>query len=167
MIIRRAQLADIPAITEIYNEAILTTTATFDTDPKTEEQQRAWFEAHGDRYPVIVAELEDSVVGWASLGPWSDRLAYRETAESSFYVKSEHRGHGVGRKLKLAILEEARRAGFHTVLARVAEGSDASLHLNEACGFEHVGVMKEVGLKFGRRLDVHLMQKIVGAGSDG
>ena len=117
------------------------------------------------RYPIIVAELDGHVVGWASLGPWSDRPAYRETAESSFYVHPEHRGLGIGRKLKSAILEEARLAGLHVVLARVAEGNAASLHLNEAFGFEHVGIMKEVGIKFGRRLDVHLMQKIVGPGS--
>lgn len=81
--------------------------------------------------------------------------------ETSFYVKEEHRGQGIGRQLKEAVIEEARRSGFHTLLARVAEGSEASLHLNQACGFQHVGTIKEVGRKFGRLLDVHLLQLMV------
>jgi phosphinothricin acetyltransferase len=111
---------------------------------------------------VLVAEREGRVVGWASLSAWSDRCAYRDTAESSFYVEDRYRGQGVGRKLKLAIVEAAERAGLHVILARIAEGNIASVHLNEECGFEHVGVMKEVGFKFGRRLSVRLMQKVLG-----
>lgn len=156
--IRQAALNDAPAITEIYNEAILTTTATFDTETKTVEERTRWLEGHGERHPVLVAEVDGKVVGWASLTPWSDRLAYRDTAETSFYVHSTHRGKGIGRQLKQAIIEEARRIKFHTLIARVAEGSHESLHLNEAFGFEHVGMLKEVGLKFGKRLGVHIMQ---------
>jgi phosphinothricin acetyltransferase len=76
-------------------------------------------------------------------------------------VKSEFRGRGIGRKLKQATIEEARRLEFHTLIARVAEGSEASLHLNESFGFFHVGTMKEVGRKFGRLLDVHILQKML------
>jgi L-amino acid N-acyltransferase YncA len=100
----------------------------------------------------------DRVVGWTSLSRFSDRSAYDETAETSFYVKSSLRGRGIGRALKAAIISEARRNGFHSLLARVAEGSDASRHLNETFGFVAVGTLKEVGRKFGRRLDVHVMQ---------
>lgn len=157
-VVRLATLDDAPAITEIYNEAILTTTATFDTETKTVEERTRWLEGHGERHPVLVAEVDGKVVGWASLTPWSDRLAYRDTAETSFYVHSTHRGKGIGRQLKQAIIEEARRIKFHTLIARVAEGSNESLHLNEAFGFEHVGMLKEVGLKFGKRLGVHIMQ---------
>jgi L-amino acid N-acyltransferase YncA len=156
--IRRADESDVDEITEIYNEAILTTTATFDVEPKTRADQLEWFRSHGERYPVIVAVVGGLVVGWASLSRYSERSAYDETAETSFYVKSEFRGRGVGRQLKAAIIAEARRLRFHTLLARVAEGSEESLHLNESFGFVHAGTLKEVGCKFGRRLDVHVLQ---------
>jgi len=161
LVIRRALPADLDAITEIYNEAIATTTATFDTEPKSSSERVTWFQAHGDRHPVLVADLSGKVVGWACLSPWSDRRAYADTAETSFYVKSEHRGQGVGRQLKAAVIDEARKLGFHTLIARVAEGSRESIHLNESFGFRHVGTLKEVGRKFGRLLDVHILQKML------
>lgn len=162
VVIRRAEIADLGAITEIYNEAILTTTATFDTEPKSIEERLEWFQTHGERHPVLVAAIDGKVVGWSSLSKWSDRRAYDETAETSFYVKSEYRGQGIGRQLKGAIIAEAQRLGYHSLIVRVAEGSVESLHLNERFGFVHVGVLKEVGQKFGRRLDVHIMQKMLG-----
>lgn len=161
ILIRRAELTDLPEVTEIYNEAILTTTATFDTEPKTADERLDWFRRHDERHPVVVAILDGQVIGWASLGKWSDRRAYDDTAETSFYVKSEFRGRGIGRRLKEAIIAEARRLRFHTLVARVAEGSEASLHLNESCGFVRVGTLREVGRKFGRLLDVHILQKIL------
>ena len=159
--IRLATLADLDAITEIYNEAILTTTATFDLEPKTREDRLQWFQAHGERHPILVAELDGQVVGWTCLHPWSPRAAYKDTAETSFYVKAEHRGQGIGRQLKQAIIEEATRLGFRTLIAGVAEGSDASLHLNESFGFEVVGTFKDVGEKFGKLLDVTYLQKFL------
>jgi L-amino acid N-acyltransferase len=162
IIIRPAELSDLDAITEIYNDAILTTTATFDTEPKTGSEQIAWFQDHDARHPVLVAVLDGKVAGWASLSKWSGRCAYANTAETSFYVKAEHRGQGIGRKLKAAIIEEARQLKFHTLIARVAQGSKESLHLNESFGFVHVGTLKEVGRKFNKLLDVHIFQKMLG-----
>jgi phosphinothricin acetyltransferase len=159
--IRRAELADVEAITAIYNEAILTTTATFDVDPKSVAERTEWFQTHDERHPVLVAVVAGKVVGWSSLSKWSTRCAYDDTAETSFYVNSEHRGRGIGRKLKLATIEEARRLQFHTLIARVAEGSQESLHLNESTGFVHVGLLKEVGRKFGKLLGVHILQKML------
>lgn len=147
-------------MTAIYNDAILHTSATLDTQPKTEAEQRAWFEAHDARHPVLVAVLDGAVVGWTSLSRWSDRCAYSETAEVSTYVAEACRGQGIGRQLTAAIDAEARRVGLHTVLARIVQGNEVSLRLSQTFGFEPIGVMKEVGLKFGRRLDVHLMQKV-------
>jgi phosphinothricin acetyltransferase len=161
ILIRSAELSDLDAITDIYNEAILTTTATFDTDPKTSSERLEWFTSHGGRHPILVAVREGKVVGWASLSRWSERSAYDDTAETSFYVKAEHRGQGIGRKLKQAIIDEARRLRFHTLIARVAGESNESLHLNESFGFVHIGTMKEVGRKFGRLLDVHILQKML------
>lgn len=159
--IRRARLADAPAITDIYNEAILTTTATFDTEPKSVEERTQWLQSHDDRHPVLVAVVDGNVVGWASLTPWSPRRAYDDTAETSFYVHSAHRRSGIGRQLKDALIEEARRLRYHSLIARIAEGSNESLRLNASAGFVRVGTLKEVGRKFGRLLDVHIMQKML------
>lgn len=158
VVIRRAGRGDVPAITDIYNEAIRSTTATFDTETKSIDDRMAWFDSHGEKHPVLVAERDGRVVGWASLSRWSDRCAYDDTAETSFYVAPEFRGRGIGRALKAATIAEARRLGFHTLIARVAEGSDASLHLNREAGFELVGTLRQVGMKLGRRLDVHILQ---------
>jgi len=159
--IRRAQLADAAAIADIYNEAILTTTATFDTETKSVEERVRWLQAHDERHPVLVADVDGRVVGWTSLSSWSDRCAYADTAETSFYVLSTFRGRGIGRRLKEAIIAEARSLRFHTLIARVAEESRESIHLNEKAGFVHVGTLKEVGRKFGRLLGVHIMQKML------
>lgn len=161
IVIRPADLADLEAITEIYNGAILRTTATFDIEPKSLEDRRAWFESHGPRHPILVAIVDDRVVGWASLNPWSPRPAYNDTAETAFYVHEDYRGRGVGRQLKESIIEEGHRLGYHTLIAQVAEESFESLHLNEAFGFVLVGTLKEVGKKFGRVLDVHILQKML------
>jgi phosphinothricin acetyltransferase len=159
--IRAACEGDLDAIGAIYNEAVLTTTATFDIEPRTPEEQRAWFDSRGPRHPILVAEVGGEVVGWACLSRWSDRPAYDDTTETSFYVAASHRGQGIGRALKESLIVEARRLGFHTLIARVAAGSDASLHLNMSLGFELVGTLREVGLKFGRRLDVHILQLVL------
>ena len=159
--IRPAQLSDLDAITEIYNEAIRTGTATFDIESKTPAEQLRWFDSHGPKHPILVADFEGTVVGWACLSPWSERAAYSAAVETSFYVKEEHRGQGVGRALKQAIVEAGRQQGHHALIALVTEGSDESIHLNESLGFVRIGTLKEVGRKFGRLLDVHIYQKLL------
>lgn len=161
MNIRRAQTEDLPAITEIYNEAVLHTTATFDTVLRTLEQQGQWFAQHGDSYPVLVAEKDGEVVGWSSLNRYSDRMAYARTAELSLYIRSDRRGQGIGKTLLGRTLEEGRAAGLHTVLSRITGGNDSSIHLHRVYGFETVGTMREVGVKFGQLLDVVIMQKML------
>lgn len=150
-----------PDIASIYNEAILHTVATFDTEPKTIEEMLTWFKKHDHKHPLIVAEQKGQIVGWASLSEWSDRCAYSETAEISLYVRREHQGSGIGRKLLEEIMPEAQKMGLHTVIARIAEGNERSINLFKSEKFENIGVMKEVGKKFGKRLDVFLMQKIL------
>ena len=156
--IRPANLSDLPSITEIYNEAIINTTATFDTEIKSHEEQIIWFEKHGPSFPVLVAEYENKVVGWASLSRWSDRCAYDSTAEVSFYVSPDFQGRGIGRQLLEIITLEGKKAGLHSILSRISEGSMASIHLHESLNYRHVGVLKEVGRKFGKLLDVYMMQ---------
>jgi len=160
LVVRRAALKDLAGITEIYNEAILKTVATFDTNPKTVDEQKPWFESHDSKHPILVAEQDGKIVGWASLSKWSDRCAYSDTAEISVYMKEEHQGKGMGKKLMQEILDQGQKGGLHTVIARITESNKASVRLHEAFGFEHIGTMKEVGIKFGKLFDVHIMQKI-------
>ena len=157
---RIARSEDLNSITEIYNEAVSHTTATFDTTPKNPDEQEAWFAHHNEKYPVVVADSGGRIVGWASLSQWSDRCAYSDTAEISLYVRADQRGKGIGKKLMDAVLAEGQKGGLHTVIARIVEGNEMSVHIHQAFGFESVGVMKEVGRKFGKLLDVHMMQKI-------
>jgi phosphinothricin acetyltransferase len=157
---RKATIEDLKDITDIYNEAIQKTVATFDTEPKTLEQQKVWFNEHGKNNPIIVAELNGIIVGWAALSKYSTRCAYSNTAEISLYVKLEYQGKGVGRKLMDEIIKKGEKTNIHVVLARITEGNEISIHLHKSVGFENIGTMKEVGNKFGKLLDVHLMQKI-------
>ena len=156
--LRAAELCDAAAIADIYNEAIRTTTATFDTEPKSATDRESWLASHDERHPVCGADVGGKVVGGAAITAWSDRPAYNETGETSFYVAEAFRGQGIGRALKSHLIAAARRLGYYTLLARMAEGSEASIHINKSFGFRHIGTMKDVGFKFGRRLDVLLMQ---------
>jgi len=160
--IRLANGTDAAAIAEIYNEAVATTTATFDVEPKSAEDRAAWLATHDRRHPVFVAEFEAGVVGWACLSAWSDRAAYSGTGEITYYVLSTHRGRGIGRRLQDALIDHAGKHAFHTLIARITAGNEASVRLCESAGFEHVGTMKEVGHKFGNLLDVHVLQKMLG-----
>jgi len=158
--IRRATINDLDTITDIYNEAILKTVATFDTEIKTSKEQKKWFKNHGSKNPILVADEDGAIVGFASLSKYSDRCAYSDTAEISLYVKKEHQGKGIGKKLMESIIREGENVGLHAIISRITEGNEKSIYLHKSVGFYHIGTLKEVGLKFGKRLDVHLMQKI-------
>ena len=158
--IKQATLADLGQITEIYNDAIQKTTATFDTELKTLEEQEKWFANHDASHPVLIAEQDGLIVAWASLSQWSDRCAYSATAEISLYVKEEYRGKGIGKQLMKAIIQEGKTAGLHTVMARIAGSNKISADLCKSFGFQYIGTMREIGKKFGKLLDVHLMQLI-------
>jgi phosphinothricin acetyltransferase len=166
--LRPAAIDDLPVITRIYNDAILNTVSTFDIEIKSDEEMRLWFERHGERYPLIICSFEGEVVGYASLNEYSPKKAYAGTAEVSVYVDSDSRGRGYGRTLLGAIIEAAADAGIHSLVARITEGNDISIHLFESFDFDHVGRLREVGKKFGRLLNVDLYQRIVeGIGREG
>ena len=158
--IRSATEQDQQAILDIYNEAVLNTTATFDTEPRSLESQHEWFRKHKKNHPVFVAEKNNAVVGWASLSPWSDRCAYDTTVEVSVYVDKNFRGQGIGYTLLEMVTQEGNKLKNHTVISRITQGNGVSIHLHEKLGYRHVGIMKEVGFKFGNFLDVHMMQLI-------
>lgn len=159
--IRKATAQDVPAITHIYNDAVLHTNATFDTEPKTEANRLEWLLQHGDTHPVIVADLQGEVLGWASVNRWSDRAAYDGTAEVSVYIHPQYKGKGLGSLLLPALVEAAKQAKLHYLLARITQGNDTSIRLHERNGFNTVGVMHEVGFKFGKFLDVTIMERIL------
>ncbi|HVB05993.1 MAG TPA: GNAT family N-acetyltransferase [Acidimicrobiales bacterium] len=161
MQLRLAEERDAEAIRQIYNVEVLTSTVTFDLVARDEKEQRAWMAAHSGVYPVVVAEVDGEIAGFACLSPYRPRPAYSTSAEDSVYVAAPHRGAGVGKALLARIVELAGTHGFHSVMARVVGDHEASIALHRACGFELVGVEREIGRKFGHWLDVALMQLLV------
>ena len=159
--IRKATINDLEAITVIYNDAIINTMATFDTQPKNLEEQKVWFDRHDSKRPILIAEMDGDVVGWASLSEWADRCAYSDAAELSIYIRKENRGKGIGKNLLEVTLQEGKKVGLHTIIARIEKRNEVMIHVLEKYGFVRIGVMREVGRKFGKLLDVVLMQIIL------
>jgi phosphinothricin acetyltransferase len=157
--VRDAQHKDLLQILNIYNAFVVSSDATFDLEPLTLEQRLEWFRQHHPQtYPILVATEEDRVVGYACLSPFRDKPAYRKSVEVSVYVDSDYHGRGIGKTLLEAILKRAAEIGYHTVIAGITGGNEASIRLHEKFGFQHVGRFREVGFKFGRWCDVHFYQ---------
>ena len=161
--IRTARPEDLPALTEIYNYEVLHGVATFDLHPRTLEERRVWLEAHNvDNHPLLTAELEGTVAGYASLSPYREKEAYRSTVELSVYVAPEARGRGVATALMGEVLALARKdEGTHTVVSVITAGNAASVRLHEKFGFTYCGTLPAVGKKFGRFLDTVYYSLIV------
>lgn len=162
MLVRLATLDDAEAIRAIYNHSVLTSTSTFDLVPRSAAEQRDWQRARSGAHAVVVAEgADDGVIGFGSLSPYRDRPAYSTTVEDSVYVDDAHHGEGVGRAVLDELVGLAGSHGFHTVMARIVAGHEASIRLHLAVGFELVGTEREIGRKFGRWLDVVVMQRML------
>ena len=157
-IVRSATEADVPAILDIYNEAVLHSTATFDIEPHTLEERLQWFRETKHPHCVIVAEAEGAVVGWGCLRSFRARVAYRFTTEDSLYIHKDYRGRGIGALLLAELIERAKKGGFHSVIAGMTQGNPASEALHKRFGFVDCGRNREVGYKFERWLDVIWMQ---------
>ncbi|HET9075820.1 MAG TPA: GNAT family N-acetyltransferase [Acidimicrobiales bacterium] len=166
--IRLATLDDAEAIRDIYNREVLGSTVTFDLVARTLEDQLAWMDEHSGAHPAVVAvDEQGAVCGFGSLSPYRPRPAYRTTVEDSIYVHPAFQGRGVGKGLLTELVNLAGHHGFHAVIGRIVGGHEASIGLHRACGFEQIGVEREVGRKFGRWLDVVLMQRLLSAPADG
>ncbi len=162
MQIRPAELSDAPAIMGIYNPVVQTSTATFDLEPRTLAQQEAWLQDRSGARIVLVAVDDDgTIAGFAALSSYRDRPAYSTTVEDSVYVDPDFQGCGVGRLLLGSLVDTARAHGFHAMIARIVSDHEASIALHSACGFEIIGHEREVGRKFGRWLDVTLMERLL------
>ena len=160
--VRLAGLDDAEAIRSIYNLEVTETTVTFDLVPRSALDQRRWLEQHAGAHPAVVAvDGEGAVVGFGALSPYRSRPAYSTTVEDSVYVRRDQHRKGVGRILLDELLRLATVHGFHAVIGRIVDGHEASIALHRACGFQMVGVEKEVGRKFGRWLDVAVMQRLL------
>lgn len=144
--VRPATRADVPAILEIYNHAVLHTTASYDLEPVSLESRLAWFDQRvRGGWPVLVTALDGEVTGWATFGPFREKPGYRFTAEHSVYVRHDCRGQGLGRAL-------------HSLVGGVDAGNAGSLAFHEGLGFRQVAHFREVGFKFGRWLDLVFLQ---------
>jgi L-amino acid N-acyltransferase len=161
ILVRDARTGDLPTLLEIYNDVVLTSPATFDLEPQTLRQRKKWFSEHGPRHPVVVAESQGRVIGYASLSQFRDKPGYSRSVEDSVYVGRGHRGRGVGKLLMKEIIARAVKLGYHTMVAGVVPPNHASVRLHEGLGFTLVGNFKEVGFKFSRWQDVNFYQLVL------
>jgi L-amino acid N-acyltransferase YncA len=157
--VRTATEADVPGIAAIYDEQVRTGISTFDLEPPPRSywSHRLAADEPGDH--VVVADDEGTVTGFAYAGSYRPRPGYRLTRETSVYVAARARGQGLGRRLYDDLLPRLDADGIHVALALVALPNDASVALHEACGFTHLGTMREVGRKFDRWLDTAWYQR--------
>jgi len=159
--IRTAEAGDVPAILEIYNDAVIHTTASYDYEPSTLEQRLRWFEQHREAgLPVLVAVNSDGrIVGWGSLSKFREKIGYQYTVEHSVYVAPDQRRQGIGRSILQVLIEVACDLGKHIIIGGVDADNAASRRLHESLGFEQVAHFKEVGYKFDRWLDLIFYQR--------
>lgn len=162
MKVRLATANDAEAIRAIYNLEVTTSVVTFDLVPRSSTEQAQWLEARSGAHAVIVAEDVGEVLGFASLSPYRERPAYSTSVEDSIYVHRSHQGRGIGNLLLGELIDIATAHGFHAMFARIVGGhAEASIRLHESHGFQVVGTEREVGRKFGRWLDVVVMERVL------
>src|SRR5689334_10942231 len=155
MKIRDAVLDDFDEITFIYNEVLTSSTAIYNDKPTTSEERIAWWNMRQQQgYPVLVATEGDSIAGFGTFGDFRPWPGYRFTVEGTIHIQSSSRGMGVGTELLKAIIARAEAIGKHTMIAGVDAENLASLRFLERFGFERVGLLREVGYKFERFLDL-------------
>lgn len=162
LLIRSAVRDDVPAILDIYNEAVLNTTASYDLEPVTLQSRLDWYEHKVQAgLPVLVAEQGGRVDGFATFGTFRDKAGFASTAEHSVYVRAGQRGHGTGLLLMKPLIAEARALGLHVLVGGIDAANAGSIAFHARLGFEEVAHMKQVGRKFDRWLDLVFMQLIL------
>ena len=152
---------DIEAICVIHNQGIADRTATLDTTVRAPDDTRKWLEERGPRHPVIVAEVDGTVVGWASLNRFNPRAAYDNVADFSVYIERGWRGKGIGRRLLDRLIGIAGSIGFHKMVLAAMTCNSAGIALYSRAGFSQVGVYREQGQLDGKWVDVVIMEKIL------
>ena len=165
--IRDATEQDLAQIRDIYNDAVLNTTAIWNEQPVDLANRQAWFNARqAQAYPILVAIENDEVTGYASFGDWRPFEGFRHTVEHSVYVRADSRGAGVGKALMGELIVRARDLGKHVMVAGIEAGNAGSIALHKQLGFEEVGLMRQVGTKFGAWLDLAFLQLQLDTRSD-
>ncbi|AXF57505.1 arsinothricin resistance N-acetyltransferase ArsN1 family A [Salicibibacter kimchii] len=158
---RHAKEEDLPEILDIYNQGIHDRIATLDTDEKDMPMMEAWFREREETSPVVIAEKQDTIVGWASLLPFSSRYVYRKVATLSVYVTRQERGNGIGKLLLSAIEAAAKDAALHKIVLFSLPSNKQGHRLYASAGYREVGVMKEQGMMDGEYIDIVVMEKII------
>ncbi len=182
IIVRDARDEDVAALTALYAQHVLHGLATFEVEPPDEaEMRRRLHELTGRGFPWLVAEAprgttafgraadavaSPAIIGYAYAGPYRARIAWRHTVEDSIYLHPDATGRGIGRLLLSRLIEESTARGYRQMVAVIGDSANtASIAVHAACGFEHVGVLRDVGVKFGQWVDSVLMQRALGEGS--
>jgi phosphinothricin acetyltransferase len=163
-ILRDATEADLPALLAIYNHAVAETTAIWNETLVDLANRQAWFDLRKSRgFPILIADIEGVIAGYASYGDWRPFDGFRQSVEHSVYVEKDFYGRGIGKALMAALIERARVADIHVMVAAIEAGNTGSIALHKSLGFRLVGTHHEVGKKFGRWLDLTMMELKLGA----
>lgn len=151
------------AILDIFNDAILNSTALYDYAPRTSQNMVKWFDAkHAGDFPVIgIEDTGGTLLAFGSYGTFRAWPAYKYTVEHSVYVHQDHRGKGLGRVVMQALIEAARQSDMHAMIGGIDATNSGSIALHERLGFKHVGTLPQVGFKFGRWLDLAFYQLLL------
>lgn len=162
VVLRDATVDDLDAINAIYNHYVATCTCTWQTQPDTLEQRRAWMDQHGPTLPVTVACLGGRVIGWGALSTFRSRAGIQTTVENSIYIHPDFHGRGIGGAMLAELIARAERLGYHSIVAVISADQPASLSLHAKMGFRLAGRLEQSGTKFGRWLDAIYMQLLLG-----
>ncbi|MBL0012359.1 MAG: N-acetyltransferase [Flavobacterium sp.] len=162
VIIRTANITDLPQILEIVNHAILHTTSNYLYEAQTLNDQAKWFEDKKSKgFPIFVADQNGIAIGFGTYGTFREKIGYQFTVEHSVYVAPDQIEKGIGRMLMLALIESAKEEGYHTMIGGIDAENTGSIEFHKKFGFEETGVIKEVGFKFGKWLDLQFMQLLL------
>ncbi|MEO1094036.1 MAG: N-acetyltransferase family protein [Cyanobacteria bacterium J06638_28] len=162
LLIRPAVELDLPSILDIYNDAILNTTAVYDYEPHTLAMRQAWWrDKQTAGFPVLVAEVEGAIAGFAALGAFRAWAAYQYTVENSIYVAPAYRGQGIGKQLLQHLIMAAQAMSLHAIVAGIDADNVTSCKLHQQFGFQEVAHFHQVGYKFGRWLDLKFFQLLL------
>jgi phosphinothricin acetyltransferase len=154
--------ADLEGVVGIYNEVIANTTAVFANVPVTVDERRRWWQARtAQGYPVLIARDERGVVGFGSFGDFRAWPGYRFTVEHTLHVRADARGRGIGTQMLRALVGRARALGKHVMIAGIDADNAGSIRLHERLGFTRAGMLREVGYKFDRWLDLVFLQRSI------
>ncbi len=159
--IRAARVEDAKEIARIYNQGVQDRTATFDDAYVTPEERYLWLVARPERYPVLVAEVQHTLMGWASLSPYSPRHCYDGIADLSIYIERSLRGHGVAQELMKGMQEAARDKGFFKLVGRVIADNQPARKLCQMMGWKEVGVHEKHGRQAGAWHDLVLVEFLI------